>query len=114
MKYHYIGTTFIGIGLTFLLIFFIVLLPQSYQGFYILFPIFFLIFLLGVLDIICGLLNLIKQKAYERLSKIFGILSLIVGFLYMYLWWYIFWWAILLLLISGIFLLYLGLAKSWK
>ncbi|TKJ20140.1 MAG: hypothetical protein CEE42_15000 [Promethearchaeota archaeon Loki_b31] len=81
---------------------------------FVIFPFFFLFFLLGVLDIICGLLNLIKQKAYERLSKIFGILSLIVGFLYMYLWWYIFWWAILLLLISGIFLLYLGLAKSWK
>jgi hypothetical protein len=116
MKYHFLGTTFIGSGLILILIYFIVLFPASDQGGWtaIIFPIFFLIFLLGVLDIICGLLNLIKQKAYERLSTIVGIFSLIVGFLYIYMWWYIFWWLGLLLFISGTFLLYLGKAKSLK
>lgn len=115
MKYHFIGITFIGSGLILLLIFSFVLFPLSDQGSwtYIIFPIFFLIFLLGVLDIICGLLNLIKQKAYERISIIFGLFSLIVGFLYI-MWLYIFWWLALLLFISGTFLLYLGKAKSWK
>lgn len=117
MKYHFIGITFLSSGLIFLLIFFLVLFPMipGVGGWmYVIFPIFFLIFLLGVLDIICGLLNLIKQKAYERISITFGVFSLIVGFLYIYLWWYIFWWFVLLLFISGIFLLYLGCAKSLK
>jgi len=116
MKYHFIGITFISSGLVLLLIYSLVLFPLSDQGgwTYIIFPIFFILFLLGVLDIICGLLNLIKQKAYERLSKIFGVISLVVGFLYMIQWWYMMWWLILLLFISGIFLLYLGCAKSWK
>ena len=111
MKYHFIGITFISSGLILLLIFFLVLIPIiSGVGswMFVIFPIFFLLFLLGVLDIICGLLNLIKQKAYENLSKIFGVISLVVGFLYLYLWWYMMWWLVLLLFISGIFLLYLG------
>ena len=117
MKYHIIGTTFIGSGLILLLIFFLVLVPMiSGLGawMFVIFPFFFLLFLLGVLDIICGLLNLIKQKAYESLSKIFGVLSLIVGFLYMYLFYYMMWWLALLLFISGVFLIYLGRTKSWK
>ena len=93
MKYHFIGITFIGSGLILLLNFFLVLVPalSGASGWVaIIFPIFFIVFLLGVLDIIWGLLSLIKQKAYERKSIIFGVLSLIVGFLYMYTWYYTF------------------------
>ena len=117
MKYHFIGITFIGSGLILLLNFFLVLIPTVSgmgSGAALLYPIVFLVFLLGVLDIIWGLLSLIKQKTYERKSIIFGVLSLIVGFLYMYTWYYYVWGLTLFLFISGIIMLYLGLAKSWK
>jgi len=115
MKYVISGYVLFGSGLTLILSFFIVMLPMlSGMGgtsIVFFFPIFFLVFLLGVLEIICGLLNLIKQKFYKRLSIISGVLSLLMGLLYLMLY---FWWLVLVLFISGIFLLYLGSTKSWK
>lgn len=115
MKYEISGYVLFSSGLILILSFFIGLGPTiPAQGSWgvTLFPIFFLVFLLGVLEIICGLLNLIKQKFYERLSIISGVLSLLMGLLYLNTLY--FWWLVLVLFISGIFLLYFVAKKSWK
>ena len=116
MKYEISGKVFFGSGLILLLSFFLGLVPILIgvgSGAVILFPFFFPAFLLGVLDIICGRLNFIKQKAYEHRSIGFGFFSLILGFLYIFLF-MILWWLVLVLFISGTILLYLGFTKSWK
>lgn len=111
MKYHKISITFLVTSVIFILISFIVLLPaipraESWSGLYLF--IFLCVFLLGVLDIIFGLLNLIKKKAYNLLSIYFGAINLIMGFFFIFLFSY----YGVLLFIPGIIILYLGFKEE--
>jgi hypothetical protein len=109
--------TLLGRSLYLILTYFLVLLPIQTTPDYIpsstILPLILLmILLLGAIDFFIGLFSLFNnikiQKNIKNLSLVFGIISLLMSGLYFSLWYYQIWYIGIILLATGVFIIYLS------
>jgi len=117
MKSYVMSITLLGRSLFLILTYFLVLLPIQTTTEYILsstiLPLILLvILLLGAIDFFIGLFSLFNnikiQKNIKDLSLVFGIISLLISGLYFSLWYYQIWYIGIILLATGVFIIYLS------
>ena len=117
MKSYVMSITLLGRSLFLILTYFLVLLPIQTTTEYILsstiLPLILLvILLLGAIDFFIGLFSLFNnikiQKNIKDLSLVFGIISLLISGLYFSLWYYQIWYIGIILLATGVSIIYLS------
>jgi len=111
MDYFKLSLIFIGKGLVLIYLYLLAFVPifSFTPGFgIVVIGLSSLTLLMGIIDVVFGLVMLFMHKIDYNKVQIIGFFSISIGALYIFLYWWYFWYLILLLIALGLFVSYIG------
>jgi len=111
MDYFKLSLIFIAKGFILIYLYFLVFIPtfSFTAGFdIIVIGLCSLTLLMGIIDVIYGIVMLFLHKIDYEKTQIIGFCSIFIGLIYLLLYWWYFWYVIMILITLGIFVSYIG------